>query len=147
MFYLGIIQVIKADMKTLMKEKDVQGLSATRLLVSELEKEKINLNVKTVDELTDEQVIEVVSRQIKKLNKEIDVYKELNKDVSKQEDELKLLSKYMPKQLSDDEILKYIQQSKKMVDEGIIKNPMQFLSKELKGKADMEKVSMMLKQS
>lgn len=128
---------IKSDLKGYMKDKNESKKATLRLLLSEIEKEKIALNN---GELTDEQVETVIARQIKKVNKEIEAYKSVNQPVDSQLAEIEFLKTYLPEQLSEEEIRKVIEHSLELVERGEIKNPMQYVGSRLKGKADMKLV-------
>lgn len=134
---------IKSDLKEYMKVKDERKKATLRLLLSEIQNEKISLNN---GELTDEQVEAVVARQIKKTNKEIDAYKTYNKPVDSQLAEIELLKKYLPEQLSEDEIRKVIEHSLELVKRGEINNPNKYVSTRLRGKADMKLVFEIMKE-
>lgn len=141
-----LIKLIKADTVATMKSKDKARLSTLKLLIAELEKEKVSLKLEDVYKLADEEVLTVINRQVKKLDKEIEAYVAVGRDTTSQENEKKLLAEYLPTQLTDDQIAEYISFALNLTEEGKIRNPMQFLSVELKGKADMGLVSKMLKE-
>lgn len=133
---------IKADLKEYMKAKDESKKATLRLLLSEIQNEKIKLNN---GELTDEQIEAVIVREVKKVNKEIEAYKAVNQPIEHQLAEIELLKKYLPQQLSKEEIekevLKVISETGKNI--GLA---MKELSKRLKGKADMKLVSQIVKE-
>lgn len=139
---MKLFNQIKEDAKQAMRAKEKEKLSTLRLLTAELEKE---MKLTGVNELTDEQVQTVISRQIKKLDKEIESYVAVNRATEKQEAEKEVLFSYLPKQLTEAEIHNEILVALALVKSGDIKNPMQYLSK-LKGKADMGLVSRIVKE-
>lgn len=143
---MSLVEIIKLDIKYFMKNGNKEGLSTLRLLLSELEKEKVSLKIKDVSDLTDEQVYTVVSRQIKKLDKEIEAYVDAGRSTESQEAEKRLLEDYLPEQATEEEIRELANHAVGLVKSGEIKNPMQFLSKELKGKADMKLVAKIAKE-
>lgn len=142
----NLVNKIKSDSITAMKSGEKEKLSTLRLLISELEKERVNQKLAEVTDLTDEQAQQVVSRQIKKLDKEIEAYVEVGREVTSQEAEKELLVSYLPKQLAEDEIKEVVYHALALVDKGEIKNPMQYLSAKLKGRADMKLVSQIVKE-
>lgn len=143
----NLVNKIKADSIQAMKNKEKEKLSTLRLLISELEKEKVNQKLTEVTGLTDEQTQSVISRQIKKLDKEIESYMAVGRDTTNQESEKEILLSYLPKQLSDSEIRDLVEDAIKLVQEGSINNPMRYLSQKLKGKADMKNVMKILKEA
>jgi uncharacterized protein len=144
---MALVNKLKADAILAMKSGDKESLSTLRLLIAKLEKEKVAHKLTEVTDLSDEQVQTVITRNIKELNKEIEAYQEVGRDTTKQESEKELLLSFMPKQLTVGEITTQIEIAKEKVANGEIKNEMQYLSKELKGKADMKLVSTLLKSS
>lgn len=139
----NLLEKIKRDSITAMKNGDKNKLAWLRLLIAEIEKEKISLKA---DSMSDEQTQAVVTRQVKKLDKEIEAYQAVNRDTENQETEKELLLSYLPKQLTEDEIRTEVMIAVDLTKSGVIKNPMAHLSKQLKGKADMGLVSKIVKE-
>lgn len=129
-----LMKQIKEERTQAMRDKDKKKLGTLRLLISEIENE---MKVDGSTEIKDEQVQTVVSRQLKKLGKEKETYQSLGKDTESQDYEIALLITYLPSQLNQEQIEKEVQYAIELTEKNEIKNPMQYLSKELKGKADM----------
>lgn len=140
----NLVNKIKTDSIQAMKNKETATLSTLRLLIAELEKEKISLKVA---ELSDEQAQSVISRQIKKLDKEIESYVAVCRGTESQEVEKELLQSYLPKQLSDEELYDIVVEVAMRTKEsgGNIGTAMKSLSS-LKGKADMGEVSKLVRE-
>lgn len=138
-----LIKKIQEERTEAMKNKEVAKLSTLRLLLAKLEKEKVNLKLEDLSKLSDEQVESVIQRNIKEIDKEIAAYQEVGKEVTNQQNEKELLLTYLPKQLSENEIIEAV----KTIVETVVNNRgnfgavMQAVSKELKGKADMSLAS------
>lgn len=143
----SLVNKIKAQSIEAIKAKETEKLSTLRLLIAELEKEKVSHKLTEVTGLSDAQAETVVSRQIKKLDKEIEAYKAVGRTTEKQEAEKELLLTFLPEQLTEDEIKAEIQHAVHLVERGEINNPMQYLGQKLKGKADMKLVMQLVKQS
>lgn len=141
-----MINTIKDDMKEAMRNKEAEKLSTLRMLLAELEKEKVSLKLSDVSQLTKDQVLAVVNRQLKKLDKEIESYIAVNREVSKQQAEQEVLRSYLPQQLKEDEIREVILHTLDLVKRGEIDVPMKYLSQRLKGKADMKLVQQLVKE-
>ncbi|UGO51263.1 GatB/YqeY domain-containing protein [Bacillus phage vB_BanS_Skywalker] len=142
-----MIKTIKADLVTAMKNKEELKKSVIRMLIALLEKEKVEFKLETIDQLSEEQIITVIGRMSKALDKEIEEYKKVGRTTEVQEEEKVILGKYLPKQLTDEEITKYvveIAESTKATG-GKIGQAMQEISRQLRGKADMKKVSEMMR--
>lgn len=143
---MTLLEKINNDMITYMKNKDSFSLGVIRMVKGAIQLEKINKK----RDLNDEEVIAVVSKQIKMRNDSIEEFKKANrKDLIEQnEKEIAILKTYMPEQLSLEEINKIIDEAFNTVnptsskDMGLI---MKEVSPKLKGRADMGKVNMIIK--
>lgn len=138
-----LYSTINNDMKEAMKSHDKETLSTIRLLKSAIDLQKIN---NKLSEITDDLVIEVASRQVKQHKESITEFRNAGRNdlADNFEREIKLISKYLPEQLSKEEIEKELDkifeevkpESKK--DMGKI---MKEANIRLKGKADFKLVS------
>ena len=138
---------IKEDIVKALKEKDTLKLQTLRGIKGEVDLEHINKKV----EINDDLVITVLSRGIKTRKESIVEFEKGNRDdlINKTNDEIKLLQTYLPAQLSDEEINKILDDAFNKVNPTSPKE-MGLIMKEvtplLKGKADMGKVSSMIKE-
>ncbi len=138
---------IKADIVTALKEKDTLKLQTLRGIKGDVDLEHINKKV----EINDELVITVLSRGIKTRRESIAEFEKGNREdlINKTNEEINLLQTYLPAQLSDDEINKVLDEAFNKVnptspkDMGLI---MREVTPLLKGKADMGKVSGLIKE-
>ena len=138
---------ILEDLVAAMKSQDKETLSVLRMVKGAVQLEEINLK----HELNDDEMITVLSRQIKTRKESIEEFKKGNRQdlIDKTQQEIDILSKYMPKQLSQEEIEKVINDAFNKVnpqgpsDMGKI---MGIVSPLLKGKADMSLVSKLIKE-
>lgn len=87
-----------------MRAKSEMELSVLRMLISSLKNKKIEL--KKQEDLNDEEVIAVIRSEVKKRNDSIESYRAGGRDdlVQKEEAELKVLDKYLPEQMGEEEI-------------------------------------------
>lgn len=137
---------ISNDIVAAMKEKDKVTLETLRMVKGAIQMEEI----KVKKELTDDDIAIVISKQIKTRKESIEEFKKGNREdlVSKTEEEIKVLEKYMPEQLSEEEIRKIVD---KVVEELGAKLPsdmgkvMGKITPLVKGKADMGLVSKLVK--
>lgn len=137
---------IAKDMVTYMKSKDSFSLGVVRMVKGAIQLEKINLK----RDLNDDEVIAVVAKQIKMRNDSIQEFEKAGREdlVTQYKKEIELLNKYMPAQLSEEEINKVIDEAFATVnptgpkDMGLI---MREVSPKLKGRADMGKVNAIIK--
>ncbi len=138
---------IKEDIVKALKEKDTLKLQTLRGIKGDVDLEHINKKV----DINDDLVITVISRGIKTRKESIVEFEKGNRDdlISKTNEEINLLQTYLPAQLSDDEINKILDEAFNKVNPTSNKE-MGLIMKEvtplLKGKADMGKVSAMIKE-
>ena len=101
-------------------------------------------------ELTDEEIISVISKQIKMRKDSIVEFEKGNRQdlVEQNKKEIEILNKYMPEQLSMEEINKIIDEAFLLIkptsskEQGLI---MKEITPKLKGRADMSLVSGIIK--
>lgn len=133
------------DMKEAMRSKNKETLSTIRLLKSAIDLYKIN-NKMDRDTVSDDVVIDVAAKQVKTHKESIIEFRNAGREdlASKLESEIKIIEKYLPEQLSREEIEKIINDIfEKVKPTG--KSDMGKIMKEanvlLKGKADMKTVN------
>lgn len=90
------------DMKTAMKAKDHVTLSTIRMVTSAIKNKEIEL----IRKLSEEEVAEVVVKAIKQRRDSIEQYRKgAREDLAvKEEAEIVVLERYLPKQLTEEEI-------------------------------------------
>ena len=138
---------LNQDMKTAMKQKDKETLSTVRMLKSALQTEQINKG----EELSEEEELTILAREKKQRVESLNEFKAAGRDdlVLKQEKELAVVDKYLPEQLSEDEVRTIVQetvaqtQASSMKDMGKV---MGALMPRVKGKADGSLVSSIVKE-
>lgn len=138
---------INNDLKEAMKNKDSFKLGVIRMVKGAMQLEKPNPR----EELTDDDVIKVISKQIKMRKEAIREFEAAGREdlVLQNEKEIEILNTYMPEQLSVEELNKIIDKVFEEVkpisvkDMGMI---MKTLSPLVKGKADMSLVNQIIKE-
>ncbi|MCK4539699.1 GatB/YqeY domain-containing protein [Candidatus Parcubacteria bacterium] len=100
------------DLKQAMIGKQKLKLSVLRMLIASLKNKKIFLGNGGKGDLSEEQIIEVIAGEIKKRKDSITAYKEGGRDelADKEREEIKILGKYMPEQISEEELEKEIKE-------------------------------------
>lgn len=98
---------IRADLKTSMKAKDKERTGTIRMLLAAVQAEETN---GAKHELTDEDVLKVIAREIKKRRESAEIYQTNGRDdlAASELAEVKVLEDYQPAQLSDDELTKLV---------------------------------------
>jgi uncharacterized protein YqeY len=138
---------ILKDIIEAMKNKEKERLSTLRLLKGAMQLEEINKK----GELDDTEIINLISKQIKTRRESIEEFKKANRlDLAdKTEKEVEILSSYMPEQLSEDEVLKLIEEAfneVKPTSMKDMKNIMAYLNPKISGRADKGFVSKTIKE-
>ncbi len=135
------------DLKDAMKNKDKERLAVIRLVkgsiqMTELDKKR---------ELTDDEVIDVISKEIKSRKDSIKEFEKGSRDdlINKTQEEIDILMEYLPKQMTNEEIEETIDKVFDIVkptsqkDMGKI---MKEINPLVRGKADMGLVSKIVKE-
>jgi len=138
---------IEQQLKEALKAKDELRLSTLRFLLAALQNEEIAKQ----KELTEEDVVTVVQRQVKQHKESIEAFTKGGREelARKERAELEILKTFLPQQLSSEEI-------KKMVEETITQLPEQDRNNfgkvmgavmgRVKGKADGNTVGKVVKE-
>jgi hypothetical protein len=139
---LSLKQRIEQDLITAQKAGDKIRLNITRLLKSEIHYKEIDKQ----KELTDEDVIEVLSSFVKKHQESIEQFRKGQREdlASKEEEELKIVQSYLPSQLSEEELNQLITEALAEVKAETPKDVgkvMKVLISKVKGRADGKKVN------
>ena len=135
------------DLVAAMKNKDKETLSVLRMVKGAIQLEEINKK----SELSDEDFIGVVSKQIKTRKESITEFEKAGRTdlIEQTQKEIEILNKYMPEQLSEEEIIKVIDDAFNEVNpqsQSDMGKLMGFVNPKLKGKADMSFVSKTIKE-
>lgn len=101
-----LIHKLQLDLNEALKSQDHAGVSALRLVLSNLNYRKIELQ----KELTDEDIFAVMKKMVKQHEESIEMFKKGNRDdlVKQEEAEKAVLAAYLPKEMSDEELDKLV---------------------------------------
>ena len=135
------------DLVSAMKNQDKETLSVLRMVKGAIQLEEINVK----HELTDDEFIGVVSKQIKTRKESIVEFEKAGRTdlVEQTSKEIEILNKYMPEQLSEEEVLKVIDEAFNEIKpqaQSDMGKLMGYVNPKLKGKADMGFVSKTIKE-
>lgn len=138
---------VKSDLLASMKEQDKFKLGVLRMLKSALQMEQINIG----HDLTDEETLTVIRREVKKRNSSIQEYEKFGKTDTVQDlkHEVEILESYLPAMLSDEEVEKIINEVIETFENPDIKSMGKIISlvkEKTNGNADMSKVSSLVKE-
>ncbi len=100
---MSLVSQITEDMKAAMRAKDRLRLDTVRMIKAAIQHKSIELRS---EELSDEEVLQVLNKQAKQCKDTIEMaQKNERQDILDQAtQELAIISAYLPKQLSDDEL-------------------------------------------
>ena len=147
-----LIQKIKQDLVSYIKSGDKIKISITRLLLAALKDKEISLrNNQDFDELINDNIVmEIINKMIKQRKIAAQTYEEANRtDLAEKElQEAKLLSHYLPSQLSEDQLNAKIEDIIKGVDAKSLRDMskvMKVIKEDLSGKCDMQMASNLVK--
>jgi len=143
---MSLRERITEDMKTAMRAKDSERLSALRLLLAAIKQREVDERI----ELTDTDVVGVIDKMLKQRRDSISQFEAGNRQdlADKEKFEVQVLSGYMPQGLSLEEIEQAVVEAvastgaKSPQDMGKV---MAVLKPRLAGRADMAKVSALVK--
>ena len=134
---------IRGQMVESMKAKDTVRLNVIRGLMSAFTNEAVAKKRKPDEELSDDEALAVISRAVKQRKDSIEQFEKGGRaDLADAEKaELVILEKYLPAQMSREEILEYVREkwSDPTTPEALRGDKNRFLGfvmKDLKGKAD-----------
>jgi len=137
---------INKDLVLSMKEQDKFKLSVLRMLKSAIKSEEINKK----DTLTDDEVLNVIKKQVKVRNASLEEYKKYNRlDLAESlANEIEILKSYLPEELSVDELNKIIDEKFNELNPTSIKDMgkvIKEVSSIVGARADMSVVSKIIK--
>lgn len=137
---------ILEDLKSAMKAQDKELLSVIRMVKGAIQMEELDKK----HELSDDEVITVISKQIKTRKESIEEFKKGNRQdlIEQTESEIDILNKYMPEQLSEEEVNKIIDDIFVEVKPTSIRDMgkiMGIASSKLNGRADKSYISTYIK--
>jgi len=104
-----LLEKIQTDLKEALLAKDELLVSTLRFLLSEIHNYQIQKQAK----LSDEEVVRVIRQQIKQRQEAIEAYRKGKRDdlSKKEQQELDILSKYLPQEMGTQELEKIIKET------------------------------------
>lgn len=138
-------QRIDQDSKEALKTKDSLRLNVLRMIKSEIRYKEIEKR----SELSDDDVISVLSSSIKKRKDSIQQFEKGGRDdlASKEKTELEVILKYMPEQLTEEELNQIISKAIKDVEAAgplDLGKVMKQIMPNVRGRADGKKVNLLV---
>ena len=109
---MSLLQQLTSDMVSAMKNRDKKTLNVVRMLKAAVQNEQIELG----HDLSANEEIAVIAREYKQRKESLEEFEKAGREdlINQAKNELAIVEKYMPKQLSKDEVTKIV---KEVIDE------------------------------
>lgn len=145
---MSLQERINEDLKVYMKSKDTFKLGVVRMVKGAVQLEKINLKR---EELSDDEIIKLISKQIKMRKDSIAEFTKAGRDdlVQQNEKEIDVLKGYMPEEMSEEEVINIINEAISSTGASNIKEMgkvMREVTPKVSGRFDMGRVSSIIKE-
>jgi uncharacterized protein len=138
---------IENDLKSAMKERKQTELDTLRMLRARVKNEEIAKQ----KEFGDPEILELVASEVKRRKDSIESFRQGGREelAQKEEAEMQILQKYMPAQLSEDEVKQIITETLagQELSQADFGKAMGLVMPKLKGKAAGDVVSRLLKEN
>lgn len=143
---LSILDELNHDMKAAMKAKDRETLATIRMLKSALQNKKL-----AEGELSTEDELQILAKEKKQRVQSVEEFEAAGREdlVEKTQKEIEVVDKYLPKQLTEDEIQAIVKQTIEEVGASSMKDMgkvMPAVMEKVQGQADGGAVSSLVKQ-
>lgn len=141
---------IQADLKDAQLQKDEIKTSVLRMLISEIHYSEIRQQEGDQGKLSDEEIISVIQKEVKKRKEAAIGFRQGEREESalKEEKEAEILASYLPVQLSDEQLLKIIDEAISQTGASVISDMGKVIGKvmgQVAGQADGGRVSNFVK--
>lgn len=139
---MNLQERLMADLKDAMRTQDTPRKEAIRMVRAAIQ----NAQIAAQRELTDDEVLALIAREIRMRNEAIELFRQGKRDdlVAQEEAQVVILKRYLPQQLSREEIIEII---RRIIEQMGATNPNQLglvmreAMAQLKGKADGQLVN------
>ncbi|SJN55671.1 GatB/YqeY domain-containing protein [Vibrio ruber] len=143
---MALIDKLKEEQKLAMKAKDKIRLGTIRLAMSAIKQREVDERIT----LSDDEIVAVLTKMVKQRRDSVAQYESAGRQdlADAESNEITVLEEFMPQPLTDDEVLQLIDDAitasgaQGMQDMG---NVMAVLRPQIQGRADMGKVSGLVK--
>ena len=135
---MTLLEQLNKDMVQAMKQKDKETLSVIRMVKASIQNESIKLGKEA---LSEDEELTILSREVKQRKESLQEFGAAGREdlVEKLQFEINILQEYMPKQLSNEELEKIVEQVIQEVHATSMKDMGKVMGKVIpliKGKAD-----------
>ncbi len=138
---------IQEQLKEAMKSRDKVKTRTLRMVIAALK----NFEVEKMGEATDEEIIQIIQKEVKRRKEAIEEYKKAGREelAQSEREELEILMEYLPKQLTEDEIRSLALEVIKEVGASSLKDlgkVMKVIMPKVKGRADGKVVNRIVRE-
>ena len=143
---------IETKLSEALKAKDKKMYSTLRLVIAAIKDAMIAKKIKDKKILSDNDLISLLKKMVKQRNDSCDAYKKAGRNelLENEMSEIKIISEFLPKQLSEEETKKICLETMKKVGASSVKDMgkvMGALKKEYSDVLDFSKVSQIIKEN
>ena len=148
---MSLKQQIEDKLNSALKAKDKNTYPTLRLIISAIKDAEIASRTKDQKEIADSDITAILKKMIKQRNESCEVYKKASRSelLENERKEMDVISVFLPKQLSDEEVKRVCQETVKSLGATSIKDMGKIMGA-LKSKhadtIDFSKVSLILKE-
>ncbi|MFD1781244.1 GatB/YqeY domain-containing protein [Fredinandcohnia salidurans] len=145
---MSLLERLNNDMKTAMKNKDKDRLSVIRMVKAALQNEGIKLGS---SELSEDAELTVLTRELKQRKDSLREFSNAGREdlVNKIQTEIEILEVYLPKQLSEEELVEIVKETVQEVNassKAEMGKVMAAIMPKVKGKADGSLINKLVQQ-
>ena len=147
---MSLKKQIDEKLNQALKEKDKSTYPTLRLVLSAIKDAEIAARTKGQKEMSDSDIMAILKKMIKQRNESCEVYKKAGRNelLENETKEIEVISNFLPKQLSEDEIVLKVREAISSSDASSMQDigkVMGLLKNALSGSADMGLVSKIVK--
>lgn len=144
---MSLLDTLNNDIKVAMRSKDKEALAILRMIKTSIQNEQINKG----DALSSEEELTLVSREMKQRKEALVEFEKADRAdlIEQAKIGISIISRYLPEQLSDEELRAIITEAIASVDASSMKDfgkVMGVVMPKTKGKADGQKVNALVKE-
>ena len=137
-------------LKEAMKEKNMAVVGAVRLIIAGLKEKDVEARGKGKEKAEDSELLSMMQTMIKQRNESVKIYIEGNRPelAEKEKSEIAVIERFLPKQLSDDEVSEIVKSTISKIGAQSIKDMgkvMAALKADYAGQMDFAKASGVIK--
>ncbi|MDT2829688.1 GatB/YqeY domain-containing protein [Vagococcus carniphilus] len=144
---MSLLETLNDDIKVAMKSKDKEALAILRMIKTSIQNEQINKG----EDLSPEEELTLVSREMKQRKESLSEFEKAGRSdlIEQASFGISIVARYLPEQLSDEELKSIIAEAIASVDATSMKDfgkVMGVVMPKTKGKADGQKINTLVKE-